>query len=145
MQSTSAAITAAALSGTDLGAKASGAKGSDAAAKKSLGALGNNGFDANEAEAWMQSRWKSVYSSSTDKKLPENRKCDHTSCGRGEGKEVLTEAILCMNGVLCSTERPEVYKPAQVAAGSAWGPNKSESDDPRTILLQDYTLKLDVL
>jgi hypothetical protein len=71
MQSTSAAIAAAAMSGADLGAKANSAKGSDAAAK---GALGNNGFDATEAETWMQSRWKAVQSSLADKKMPEARK-----------------------------------------------------------------------
>ncbi|CBQ73065.1 conserved hypothetical protein [Sporisorium reilianum SRZ2] len=95
MQSTSAAIAAAAMAGADLGAKANSAKGSDAAAKKnaSSGALGNNGFDAAEAEAWMQSRWKAVHSSSTDKRIPE-------------------------------AQRPQVYKAAPGATGSAWGPNK---------------------
>ena len=80
MQSTSAAIAAAAISGTDLGAKANSAKGSDAAAKKSAssGALGNNGFDATEAETWMQNRWKAIQSSISDKKIPEARKLLNT-------------------------------------------------------------------
>ncbi|SPO25791.1 uncharacterized protein UTRI_03156 [Ustilago trichophora] len=95
MQSTSAAIAAAAISGADLGAKANSAKGSDAAAKKSstTGALGNNGFDANDAETWMQTRWKNVNSATTDKRVAE-------------------------------AQRPEVYKAAPGAGGSAWGPNK---------------------
>ncbi|SPO25426.1 uncharacterized protein UTRI_03156_B [Ustilago trichophora] len=95
MQSTSAAIAAAAISGADLGARANSAKGSDAAAKKnsSAGALGNNGFDANEAETWMQTRWKNVNSASTDKRVAE-------------------------------AQRPEVYKAVPGAGGSAWGPNK---------------------
>ncbi|KAJ1032964.1 hypothetical protein NDA16_000243 [Ustilago loliicola] len=73
MQSTSSAIAAAAISGADLGAKANSSKGSDAAAKNNSrsGTLSNNGFDANEAEAWMQKRWKDIQSSSADKRLPE--------------------------------------------------------------------------
>lgn len=74
MQSTSAAIAAAAVSGTDLRAQANSVKGSDAAAKKnpsSPSVLASNGFDAPEAEAWMQSRWKAVHSSTTDKRVPE--------------------------------------------------------------------------
>lgn len=75
MQSTAAAIAAAAASGADLGAKANSAKGSDAAAKKSStsGPLGNNGFEVSEAEAWLQGRWKTVQANSTDKRIPETR------------------------------------------------------------------------
>lgn len=76
MQSTSAAIAAAAISGADLGAKANSAKGSDSAAKKkSCGTLGDNGFDASEAETWMRNRWKAVHSNSSDKRIAEARKC----------------------------------------------------------------------
>ncbi|KAI3483769.1 hypothetical protein L1887_53359 [Cichorium endivia] len=67
MQSTSAAIAAAAISGADLGARANSSKGSSAAT------VGSNGFDASEAEAWMQARWKSVQTSLTDKKIPDTR------------------------------------------------------------------------
>ncbi|KAF6767489.1 hypothetical protein PSEUBRA_005192 [Kalmanozyma brasiliensis GHG001] len=76
MQSTSAAIAAAVPSGADLGAKANSVKGSVATAKKSStsGALGNNGFDVSEAEAWLQGRWKTVHANSIDKRIPETQR-----------------------------------------------------------------------
>lgn len=76
MQSTSAAIAVAAMSGADLGAKANDSKGPDAAAKNNStsGALSSNGFDPNEAKSWMQKRWKDIQSSSADKRLSEARK-----------------------------------------------------------------------
>lgn len=69
------------MSGADLSAQAQSARGSDASAKQtsSVGALGNSGFDAAEAEAWLQSRWKLVQASSTDKRVAEARKCDNVS------------------------------------------------------------------
>lgn len=76
MQSTSAAIAAAAISGADLGARANSSKGSSAAT------VGSNGFDASEAEAWMQARWKSVQTSLTDKKIPDTRKSSTTGYHR---------------------------------------------------------------
>ncbi|SNX84399.1 uncharacterized protein MEPE_03108 [Melanopsichium pennsylvanicum] len=97
MQSTSAAIAAAAFSGADLGVRANSTKGSDSAAKNNSsptsGALSNNGFDTIVAETWLQSRWKSIQS-------------------RGCPSQIFT------------IEKPETYKAPAGTGGSAWGPNK---------------------
>ncbi|GAC71775.1 cyclin [Moesziomyces antarcticus T-34] len=79
MQSTSAAIAAAAISGADLGARANSSKGSSAAT------IGSNGFDASEAEAWMQARWKSVQTSLTDKKIPDTQRPEVYKAAPGTG------------------------------------------------------------
>ncbi|ETS64753.1 hypothetical protein PaG_00711 [Moesziomyces aphidis] len=79
MQSTSAAIAAAAISGADLGARANSSKGSSAAT------IGSNGFDASEAEAWVQARWKSVQTSLNDKKIPDTQRPEVYKAAPGTG------------------------------------------------------------
>lgn len=71
MQSTAASIAAAAISGADLGAKANTAKGSDATAKKNSTQAG---FDAKEAETWMQGRWKALHANVGDSRVAAARK-----------------------------------------------------------------------
>nr|CDI53541.1 putative protein [Melanopsichium pennsylvanicum 4] len=92
MQSTSAAIAAAAFSGADLGVRANSTKGSDSAAKNNSsptsGALSNNGFDTIVAETWLQSRWKSIQS-----QKPETYKAPAGTGGSawGPNKKTITE------------------------------------------------------
>ncbi|EPQ31198.1 uncharacterized protein PFL1_01386 [Pseudozyma flocculosa PF-1] len=97
MQSTASAIAAAAISGTDLGARANSAKGSDTAAAATTasnsGSSGGATFDGAEAERWLSARWKVVESSISDP-------------------------------TLTSADRAEVHKSAPGTGGGAWGANK---------------------